>query len=125
MSHFSINKIKLKNPNRELLVQAIKQMASDLGFEIVDKIRDFNGNTRTDFLIGIKNKVFHRGVGIREDGSLVGDFWGIPTAEREKLARKIIQYYTINAVVSSLRSMGYNIQVQKGAQQHVVIAEGI
>jgi len=124
MSHFSISKIRLRNPNRELLAQAVKQLAKDLGFEIVDKIVDFNGNTRTDFVIGIKNKVFHRGVGIKEDGSLIGDFWGIPTAEREKLARKIVQYYTTNAVVFSLRSMGYNIQVQKGAQ-HVVIAEGI
>jgi len=124
MSHFSINKIRLRNPDRGLLAQAVKQLAKDLGFEIVDKIVDFNGNTRTDFLIAIKNKVFHRGVGIKEDGSLIGDFWGIPTAEREKLARKIVQYYTTNAVVSSLRSMGYNIQVQKGTQ-HVIIAEGI
>jgi hypothetical protein len=116
MSHFSIIKISIKNPNVQLLKQTIEEIAKELGAEVVDTIRDYYGNTLS-VLIGIRSSIFHRGLGIivnnKGEVEIVGDFYKIPTSEVEKFKQLLTQYYTTYALTSSLAQLGYSVQMQK------------
>jgi len=116
MSHFSIIKISIKNPNVQLLKQTIEEIAKELGAEVVDTIRDYYGNTLS-VLIGIRSSIFHRGLGIivnnKGEVEIVGDFYKIPTSEVEKFKQLLTQYYTTYALTSSLAQLGYSVQTQK------------
>ena len=125
MSHFSICKIRIKNPNVELLKQAVQQLAQELNGEIVQEIVDFSGNIQKDFLIAVKTPQIHRGVGIKvEDGEvkLVGDFFLIRDVI-EAFQKNLIQTYTALAVANSLKNLGYNVQAQKQMGKVVIYAE--
>jgi len=125
MSHFSICKIRIKNPNVELLKQAVVQIAKELNGEIVQEIKDYSGNIQKDFIIAVKTPQIHRGVGIKvEDGEvkLVGDFFLIRDVI-EAFQKNLIQTYTALAVANSLKNLGYNVQAQKQMGKVVIYAE--
>jgi len=116
MSHFSIIKISIKNPDIELLKRVVEEIAKELNAEIVNTIRDFYGNA-LNVTIGIRNNVFRRGIGVKinEKGEIeiVGDFYGVPASEIENFKQLLTQYYTTYALTSSLVQLGYNVQTQK------------
>ena len=116
MSHFSIIKINIKNPNTQLLRQVVEEIAKELSAEVVNVIRDFYGNT-LNVLIGIRSSIFHRGLGITVNSKgeieIVGDFYRIPMSEIEKFKQLLMQYYTAYALTSSLAQLGYSVQTQK------------
>jgi hypothetical protein len=116
MSHFSLIKISIKNPIQSLLKKAVEEVARELNAEIVHQIHDYYGRARTDIVIGLKNNVFHRGVGliVTQDGvQLVGDFYNIPSMEVERLKRMIVQSYTALAISDCLALLGYSVSAQK------------
>lgn len=126
MSHFSICKVKIKNPNIELLKQAVEFLAKELNGEIVDKIFDYYGKEMTDFIIAIKTEKIFRGVGVKiENGEvkLVGDFYQVHSAI-DNFQKNLVKTYTSLAVANSLKSMGYNVQMQKSKEKVVIYAEG-
>jgi len=116
MSHFSIIKINIKNPNTQLLRQVVEEIAKELGAEVVNTVRDYYGNTLS-VITGIRSNIFYRGIGIvvnnRGEVEIVGDFYKIPTSEVEKFKQLLTQYYTTYALTSSLVQLGYNVQTQK------------
>jgi hypothetical protein len=116
MSHFSIVKINVRNPNAQLLKRVVEEIAKELNAEITNVIRDYYGNT-LNVLIGIRNNVFGRGVGVtvnnRGEIEIVGDFYGVSVREIEKFKQLLTQYYTTYALASSLVQLGYNVQTQK------------
>jgi hypothetical protein len=116
MSHFSIIKISIKNPDIELLKRVVEEIAKELNAEIDNTIRDFYGNT-LNVTIGIRNNIFKRGIGIvinqRDELEIVGDFYGVPASEIEKFKQLLTQYYTTFALTTALTSLGYNVQTQK------------
>ncbi|MHC1599855.1 MAG: hypothetical protein ACXQS5_03425 [Candidatus Methanospirareceae archaeon] len=120
MSHFSIINIKLKNANKNLLIEAVKELAKELDAEIVNTIQDAYGRLRSDILIGLRNRTFYRGVGIKvnEKGEvkLVGDFMLVKGEDIERLKKKIVQYYTATAIAHVARQMGMNVAGQKTKQ---------
>ena len=126
MSHFSISKIKIKNPNVELLKQAVEQLAQELNGEIVNEIKDFYGNIMKDFIIAIRTPTLSRGVGVSvsKDGELqlIGDFFGVHSAA-EAFQKNLVKTYTALAVAKSLQSLGYNVQAQKQKEKVVIYAE--
>jgi len=117
MSHFSLIKIKIKNPSVQLIKKAIEIIAKETNGEVVNSVRDYYGNTRSDIILGIKNSTFFRGIGVKvnEKGEveIVGDFWNIPQSEVEKFKQLLVQNYTTLAIQQSLVQMGYQVQVQK------------
>jgi hypothetical protein len=117
MSHFSIAKIKVQIKNIDLLKKSVQEIMQKINAEQVNAIYDYYGNKQTNFLIAFKNSTFHRGVGLRvnEKGELelVGDFWGIPRDEVEKLKHLIAQTYTKNATIQALKQLNYNVQVNE------------
>jgi hypothetical protein len=116
MSHFSLIKVSIKNPILSLLKRTIEEVARELNAEIVHQIHDYYGRARTDIVVGLKNNVFRRGVGliVTQDGvQLVGDFYNIPASEVERLKRLIIQAYTALAISDCLALLGYSVSAQK------------
>jgi hypothetical protein len=116
MSHFSIIKISIKNPDIELLKRVVEEIAKELNAEIVNTIRDFYGNA-SSVLIGIRSSIFHRGIGIivnsKGEVEIVGDFYRIPMSEIERFRQLLTQYYTTFALTTALTSLGYNVQTVK------------
>jgi len=116
MSHFSLIKISIKNPILSLLKKAVEDVGKEIGAEIVHQIHDYYGRARADIVIGLKNNVFRRGVGliVTQDGvQLVGDFYNIPVSEVERLKRMIVQSYTALAISDCLALLGYSVSAQK------------
>jgi hypothetical protein len=117
MSHFSLIKIKIRNPSVQLLKKAIEIIAKEVNGEIVNSVRDYYGNVRDDIVLGIKNDVFFRGIGVKvnEKGEveIVGDFYCISQGEVERFKQLLVQNYTTLAIQQSLVQMGYQIQTQK------------
>jgi uncharacterized protein YukJ len=115
MSHFSIVKINIRNPDAQLLKRVVEEIAKEQNAEIVYTIRDFYGNT-LNVTIGIRNNIFRRGIGVvieRGELQIVGDFHGVPPSEIEKFKQLLTQYYTTYALTSSLVQLGYNVQTQR------------
>lgn len=126
MSHFSLLKVKIKNPNIQLLKKAVEQVAKELNATIVNQITDYYGRVRNDIIIGIKNDVFHRGIGIiveNNEVKLIGDFWGVGKAKVEEIEQLLTQSYTALAVQSSLQALGYQVTTQK--IQDKIIIKGV
>jgi len=117
MSHFSILKIILRNPVIPLLKQSVEAIAKEVNGTIVNEIRDYYGNVRSDFIIAMKSDVFYRGIGVKvnEKGEveLIGDFWGVSQKEVEKFKQLLVQNYTALAIQQSLMQLGYQVQSQK------------
>jgi len=127
MSHFSTIKIKIQNPNIDLLKKAVEKILKETGGQIVGEIRDANYNTLIqgrDFVVGFTNTTFYRGVGIKidENGeiSLVGDFWRVSQEGIEKFKQLLVQRYASEAMKYSLMKLGYKVQEQK-VQDKIVI----
>jgi hypothetical protein len=125
MSHFSVNKIKLKNPNAQLLKSTVEQIAKQLGGEVVSEVRDFGGNVRRDILIGIRTEEISRGIGVKVSPSgevqIVGDRWGVESEVRQ-FEEMLTQTYTSNALALVLRGQGYQVATQKVGEKMVVRA---
>ena len=116
VSHFSIVKINIRNPDMQLLKQVVEEIARDLGAEVVNTVRDYYGNTLS-VITGIRNNIFHRGIGIvvnnRGEVEIVGDFYRVPASEIEKFKQLLTQYYTAHALTATLTQLGYNVQTVK------------
>ena len=99
----------------DLLRHAVKALAKELGAELVSEVTDFYGN-KTKVDIGIKNSVFHRGVGITvQNGEvkLKGDFYEVNRRKVEELQLGLVKHYTALATATALRNMGYQVQSTK------------
>jgi hypothetical protein len=116
MSHFSLIKIRIRNPNLALLKRAVEMVAEELGGELVTTVRDYYGRTM-ECAAALKNSTFKRGVGVRvnEKGEveIVGDFWDVPRSEVERFQQLLVRNYTALALTQALSALGYRVQVQR------------
>jgi hypothetical protein len=116
MSHFSLIKIKIKNPNVALLKRAVELIAKEIGGEVVSRINDYYGRTM-DCIVGIKSADFPRGIGVKINSNgeveVVGDFWKVRPDAVENFQKALVQYYTALAMQQALAQLGYHVQVNK------------
>ncbi len=125
MSHMSVSKIRIMNPNQELLKQVIEHMAKEMGGVMVSTIGTMEGKSQTGFLAAFTTERMKRGVGFRVmDGQVCvfGDFWGLSN-ERKKLEDELVKNYTATAIAVSMRKMGYQVEVQVMPEQVILVAE--
>jgi hypothetical protein len=126
MSHFSLIKIKIRNPDLALLKKAVEQVAEELGGELVTTVRDYFGRTM-ECIVAMKNSVFKRGIGVRtnEKGEVevVGDFWGVLKQEVERFQQLLVRNYTALALTQALGALGYQVQVQ--VQKDKIFVRGV
>ncbi|MCX8205544.1 MAG: hypothetical protein N3H31_07840 [Candidatus Nezhaarchaeota archaeon] len=115
MSHFTLIKIKIKDPNVQLLKKAIEQVAKELNATIITQVQDYYGRGK-DVIIGLKNNEFYRGVGVIVEGGeikLIGDFWGVKQSYIDQFQQLLTQNYTALAVQASLQQLGYQVSMQR------------
>jgi hypothetical protein len=116
MSHFSLIKVKIKNPNVNLLKKAVELIAKELNAQVVSQVHDYYGRAM-DCVVGIKNADFPRGIGVRVNASgeveVVGDFWKVRPGAVESFQKALVQYYTALAIQSALQALGYQVQLNK------------
>lgn len=125
MSHFSVSKIKVRNPNTDLLKQVAHQLVTEMNGQLVSEIRSMEGNKETNFLTAFKTASLPYGVGVRvKNGEveLVGDFWG-KSQEKKRLEAELTKNYTASAISLTLRNMGYQVHAQRAKQKVVLVAE--
>jgi len=124
MSHFSLVKVKIKNPNAQLLKRAVELIAKELGGQVTTTIKDYYGNTM-NVVAGVVNDVFKRGIGVkvneRGEVEVVGDFWGISKSEVQRFQQLLTQYYTAIAVQQALSALGYRVEAQKTVQEKIYV----
>jgi hypothetical protein len=116
MSHFSLIKMKIRNPNLTLLKRAVEMVAEELGGELTTTIRDYYGRTM-ECAAALRNNTFKRGVGVRVSArgevEILGDFWGVPRSEVERFQQLLVRNYTALALQTALAQLGYQVQVQR------------
>jgi hypothetical protein len=116
MSHFSLIKIRIRNPDPALLRRAVEMIAEELGGELVTRIQDYYGRTM-EVLLGIVNETFRRGIGVRvnERGEVevVGDFFLVPSSAVTRFKELLVRNYTTLALQTALVQLGYRVQAQK------------
>ena len=131
MSHYAMTKLKIRNPNKQILKRAIENIANRLGGKVVGEIEDFYGHKEKVKFMGIKTDMMYRGVEIYVDNEgnvqVGGDFYGYNDAVEE--FRQLLEMeYTAEATAESLRAMGYTVQKQyekMNSQQRQIVVEGM
>jgi len=128
MSHYALTKVKIKNPNVQLLKKAIMNVAKRRNLQTTEWIEDWYGNKQkvNPSGIGLKSDIMYRGVEIyiNDKGEVVvgGDFYGYKS-EVEQLQNELAQEYTAEALRSYGVASGYVVQKQYVEQKnrHVAI----
>jgi len=126
MSHFSINRIRIKNPNIDLLRSTISQLAKEMNGELVSEIEDFYGRKRTGFIVAVKTPSIPWGVGVRvaDDGSVevVADRFRYGAAIKT-FEQRLVQLYTAKALGIALANLGYQVETQE--QKDVIMLRAV
>jgi hypothetical protein len=116
MSHFSLIRIKIKNPNIALLKKAVELVAKEMDAQVVSEIRDYYGHT-ISVAAGIVNATFYRGIGVdvsqTGEVTIIGDFYHVPRAAVKRFQQLLVQYYASLAMQQALAQLGYQVQAQK------------
>ena len=125
MSHFSLNRVNIKNPDLSILREVGEKIAKELGGELVDTIRDYYGRTQSGFVFAVKSPDLPWGVGVRvaSDGSVevVADRWAHGRAVAA-FEQRLTQLYTARAVATALTQMGYQVSADTATDQIVIKA---
>lgn len=119
MSHVSVFKTKIVNPNPSLVFQTMQALAQLYNAKILTQsFRDRYDVINADYILVMPNG---RGVGVGIKGGeleVVGDPYGWGE-QFEKLQQQIIQTYVHFALLQQLQKMGYNLasiqQLENGA----------
>ncbi|MEM2569257.1 MAG: hypothetical protein QXT67_04885 [Candidatus Bathyarchaeia archaeon] len=109
MSHWSIIKIRIVNPNKELLTEAIKMVAKELNYT-VDIIGDC---AYLGFMSGVIVNL--NDATIRYDDERV-----LAKELANRVEQLLIKYYTVLSFNTALRSLGYVVQNQRVGEKIVI-----
>ena len=115
MSHISIFKTQIRNPNPQLLQQAMEALAQQYGARLLvgQSYSDAYDTIEADYILVLPSG---RGIGVKTNGGVlevVGDPYGWRN-QFEKLQNQIVQTYVHFALIQQLQQMGYQLQ---GVQQ--------
>ena len=124
MSHYAVSKIKITNPDKELLLKTLQEIAKKLGGKVVENavVRGWNFRKQVDYLVQL-DLPYGNGYGIiiTSNGVEVHvDDHGAPMTARQ-FADELVTLYTKNALEQTLREMGYSVQVEKKDKQIVLV----
>lgn len=113
MSHVSVFRTKVKNPDIQVLGEAMQALAQQLGAELVSgEVQDAYDVVRGLYVLKMPNGRAI-GVDVKEGLEIVGDPYGWKS-EFNQLSQKIVQTYVHFALLKQLAEMGYQLQnVQK------------
>jgi len=124
MSHWTVAKVKITNPNIFLLRKALEAIAKELNANVVEnfEVKGYHGRRQCNFAIPMKLP-YGNGYGVYiENGEVkvVVDDHGAPLSVSE-FANKLAQYYTALAIMHVAPQLGFNIQNVQQLQQGILI----
>jgi len=126
MSHWTVAKVKVKNPNLELLRQALQAIAQELGVQqVVENYEVIGWGARRRCLYAVPMRLpYGNGYGVYIDSSgevrVVVDDHGAPLSANE-FAQKLTQYYTVLAVQLAAQQLGFAITDARQTPQGIVL----
>ncbi len=121
MSHMSLIKLSIVNPNMEILKAAMEQVAKQFGARLTTTVKDGYGHTRT-VAIGFKGDRFPYGVGVNvgKNGqvTLVGD-----TRRLSEVENALTVQYSADALTVALKEDGWQVVQRTAAHEILLEAE--
>ena len=128
MSHISVFKTKIKNPNQQLVHQVMQALAQQLNAQLLinQSYEDKYVTVEADYILVLPNG---RAIGVVCGGSLevVGDSYGWEE-QYQQLQQQIVQTYVHFALLQQLQKMGYQLtnvqQLENGAIVGEVMRHG-
>lgn len=128
MSHYALIEIKLSNPDKSVLKEAVKLLAKyELGIEPIVKEQTtlYAAGARIPVDILLEYSLpYGNGYGIKIDKGKVQvhvDEHGAPLSARE-FAKLLQQYYTAIATMIAVRRHGYQVKLDKVQDKLIVVA---
>jgi len=122
MSNIRTMRINIKNPQMDILKEAVRLIAQQYGLEIVSTVSDYYGRTR-EVPIALRGKGLTRGIGFNITGEnieVIGDSYMQPLYR--EIANSINQYYIAAQHVTALTALGYRCLVTLEQDKVVVTA---
>jgi len=126
MSHWTVAKVKIKNPSKDLLKLALEAIAKELGVkQVVEnfEVIGWHARQRCDLAIPL-SLPYGNGYGVYIDSNgevrVVVDDHGAPISARE-FANKLTQYYTILAVQVAAQQLGFSITDIQETPQGIIM----
>jgi len=121
MSHITICKTKIINPNSEIVKQAIQALAQIHSAKLLvnTTVQDRYGKITADYILAMPNGRYI-GFKIGDKLEVVGD----PYDWRDRynqLVRQIQQYYNVYASLTVLQQMGYRVSTVQKAEQGIYV----
>jgi len=128
MSHISVFRTRIVNPNRQLVQQVMQALAQQLNAQLLvnQSYRDAYVDIEADFILVLPNR---RGIGVvcGESLEIVGDSYGWGK-QFNQLRQQIVQTYVHFALLQQLQKMGYQLtnvqQLENGAIVGEVVKHG-
>ncbi|RLE62485.1 MAG: hypothetical protein DRJ47_10590 [Thermoprotei archaeon] len=126
MSHWTVAKLRIRNPNLELLKQALQVIAQELGVgQVVENYEVIGWHAKKLCRFAIPMQLpYGNGYGVYIDSNgevkVVVDDHGAPLSASE-FANKLNQYYTALAIARVAPQLGFTIQSIQQLQQGVLI----
>jgi len=128
MSHVSVFKTKINNPNPQLVHQVMQALAQQLNAQLLinQNYRDKYVTVEADYILVLPNGRAI-GVNVGEVLKIVGDSYGW-RSQYQQLQQQIVQTYVHFALLQQLQKMGYqpsNVQqLENGAIVGEVVKHG-
>lgn len=125
MSHYAVVNVKIIDPNRQLLLKALHNIAEKLGGRVAEDIvvYGFNFSKRCNYAV-LVNLPYGNGYGVEltSDGIKVhvddhGAVWSA-----EKFAEELVKEYTALALEQVLGEMGYTVNRQLEGEKLILYA---
>jgi len=121
MSHITVCKTKITNPNSEIVKQAMQALAQIHSAKLLvnTTVQDRYGNITADYILQMPNGRYI-GFKIGDKLEVVGD----PYDWRDRynqLVRQIQQYYNVYASLTVLQQMGYRVSTVQKAEQGIYV----
>jgi hypothetical protein len=118
MSHFRKCTVELgQNVNVVLVMQAMHELARELGVATTDVIKDFYGNRRK-VMIALEG-LYGVYVSPEEGLVLIGDEYG-KRISLDKFKKLLVQTYTALAIRRVLENMGFTVQAGKAGSSVII-----
>ena len=122
MSHISVFRTKIKNPNPQLVSQVMQSLAQQLNAQLLvnQSYRDRYGDIYADYILVVGD----RGIGVRlgETLEIVGDPYKWYD-KFQQISQQITQTYVHFALLQQLQRMGYQLQNVQQLENGAIVGE--
>lgn len=119
MSHLTICKISIRDPDLSLLKRTFEVLANEYRCKMTDIVRDYYGRT-AKVMFGLN---IETGIGVNivnGDLVVVGDKYMLGRLFDE-ISQKIVQYYTALAVTEAAQQMGLHVEDVVRQEDSVIV----